>query len=64
MSAPKLKPKDLTLCNKCGNVMISRKIRNNNSNELEFEDILQCIVCRYYVYLDWLYLVKIITITD
>jgi len=52
MSAPKLKPKDLTLCNKCGNVMISRKIRNNNSNELEFEDILQCIVCRYYVYLD------------
>ena len=48
MSAHKLKPKDLLLCNKCGNVMIIRKIRTNNSKEIEFEKIHQCIVCRFW----------------
>ena len=52
MSVRKLKPKDLTLCNKCGNVMITRKIRTPNSNEIEFQKVLQCIVCRYWVSVD------------
>ncbi|MFX1328475.1 MAG: hypothetical protein ACFE91_10130 [Promethearchaeota archaeon] len=52
MSAHKLKPKDLILCNKCGNVMITRKIRTNNSNKLEFQKIHQCIVCRYWEAID------------
>ncbi|MFW9866845.1 MAG: hypothetical protein ACFFEN_12190 [Candidatus Thorarchaeota archaeon] len=48
MPAQKLKPKDLVLCVKCGNVMIPRKIRTNNSKKVEFQHILQCIVCRYW----------------
>ncbi|MFX1302219.1 MAG: hypothetical protein ACFE9X_02555 [Promethearchaeota archaeon] len=49
MTVRKLKPKDLILCEKCGNVMITRKIRTNNSNKIEFQKVLQCIVCRYWV---------------
>ncbi|MFX1323973.1 MAG: hypothetical protein ACFE8N_03385 [Promethearchaeota archaeon] len=49
MVAQKLKPKDLVICSKCGNVMINRKIRTNNSNEVEFQNILQCIVCRHWI---------------
>ncbi|MFW9999338.1 MAG: hypothetical protein ACFE9Q_08025 [Candidatus Hodarchaeota archaeon] len=49
MSAHKLKPKDLTLCEKCGNVMVNRRIRNNNSSEVTFQKVLQCIVCRYWI---------------
>jgi len=49
MTARKLKPKDLTICGKCGNVMITKKIRTNNSNRVEFQKILQCIVCRFWI---------------
>ncbi|MFX0022260.1 MAG: hypothetical protein ACFE9S_08025 [Candidatus Hermodarchaeota archaeon] len=49
MSAHKLKPKDLAICNKCGNVMVNRKIRVNHSNEVGFQKVLQCIVCRHWV---------------
>ena len=49
MSAPKLKPKDLVLCTKCGNVMVNRRIPTNHSNEVVFQKVLQCIVCRYWV---------------
>ncbi|MFX0027930.1 MAG: hypothetical protein ACFE8B_01870 [Candidatus Hermodarchaeota archaeon] len=49
MTVHKLKPKDLTICTKCGNVMITRRIRTNNSKELEFQKILQCIVCRHWI---------------
>ncbi|MHA1915094.1 MAG: hypothetical protein ACW986_05565 [Promethearchaeota archaeon] len=52
MSAPKLKSKDLVLCNKCGNVMISRKIRTHNSDEFEFQNIMQCIVCKFWFSLE------------
>ncbi|MHA2474154.1 MAG: hypothetical protein ACXAES_13075 [Promethearchaeota archaeon] len=48
MSAPKLKSKDLVLCNKCGNVMVERKIRTHNSNEIEFQKVMQCIVCKFW----------------
>ncbi|MHA2006646.1 MAG: hypothetical protein ACXABO_09165 [Promethearchaeota archaeon] len=48
MAAPKLKPKDLTICNKCGNVMITRKIRSNHHSHEEFQSIMQCIVCRFW----------------
>jgi len=48
MAAPKLKSKDLAICNKCGNVMITRKIRMNHSSEEEFQTINQCIVCRFW----------------
>ncbi|MFX1389774.1 MAG: hypothetical protein ACFE9Z_06925 [Promethearchaeota archaeon] len=49
MSAHKLKPKDLTICGKCGNVMVNRVIRTNSSKEVRFQKVLQCIVCRYWV---------------
>ncbi|KKK45198.1 MAG: hypothetical protein Lokiarch_11850 [Candidatus Lokiarchaeum sp. GC14_75] len=49
MTARKLKPKDLTICDKCGNVMITKKIRTNNSNRVEFQNIMQCIVCRFWI---------------
>ncbi len=49
MSAPKLSSKDLTICTKCGNVMVNRMIRTNNSDEVAFQKVLQCIVCRYWV---------------
>ncbi len=49
MSAPKLKQKDLSICTKCGNVMVNRMIRTNNSDEVIFQKALQCIVCRYWV---------------
>ncbi|MFX1568164.1 MAG: hypothetical protein ACFFCV_07340 [Promethearchaeota archaeon] len=49
MSAHKLKPKDLTICSKCGNVMVNRIIRTNNSSEGSFQKVLQCIVCRYWI---------------
>ncbi|MCK4286972.1 MAG: hypothetical protein KAX18_12250 [Candidatus Lokiarchaeota archaeon] len=49
MAAPKLKSKDLVICNKCGNVMITRKIRMNHSSEEELQTINQCIVCRFWL---------------
>jgi DNA-directed RNA polymerase subunit M/transcription elongation factor TFIIS len=52
MTAHKIKTKELHLCSKCGNVMITRKIAVNNSKEKHFEKILQCIVCRYWVSLE------------
>ena len=49
MSAPKLKPKDLVICEKCGNVMVNRVIRNKNSDDVVFQKVSQCIVCRYWI---------------
>ncbi|MFW9987985.1 MAG: hypothetical protein ACFFC3_04960 [Candidatus Odinarchaeota archaeon] len=49
MTAPKLKSKDLTICTKCGNVMVNRVIRTTNSDGIVFQKVLQCIVCRYWV---------------
>ena len=49
MSAPKLKQKDLNICTKCGNVMVNRVMRTNHSEEVLFQKVLQCIVCRYWV---------------
>jgi len=49
MSAHKLKSKDLAICVKCGNVMVNRKIRMHNSEEVIFQKVLQCIVCRYWI---------------
>ncbi|MFX1601087.1 MAG: hypothetical protein ACFFB6_10865 [Promethearchaeota archaeon] len=49
MSAHKLKPKDLVICNKCGNVMVNRVIRTRNSDEIVFQKVFQCIVCRYWI---------------
>ncbi|MFW9829767.1 MAG: hypothetical protein ACFFEY_19490 [Candidatus Thorarchaeota archaeon] len=49
MTAQKLKPKDLILCDKCGNVMVNRIIRTNNSEEVRFQKVYQCIVCRYWI---------------
>jgi len=52
MTAQKIKAKELYMCKKCGNVMITRKIPNNNSEEKKFETVLQCIVCRYWIPLE------------
>jgi hypothetical protein len=49
MVAQKLKSKDLTICTKCGNVMVNRTIRTKNSDEVVFQKVLQCIVCRYWI---------------
>ena len=52
MSAPKLKSKDLVICNKCGNVMILRKIRTKKSTDYELQNIMQCIVCKFWYSLE------------
>ncbi|MFX1411449.1 MAG: hypothetical protein ACFFA6_13945 [Promethearchaeota archaeon] len=52
MAAQKIKTNELHICDKCGNVMITRKIANNHSKEKTFEKVLQCIVCRYWIPLE------------
>ncbi|MFX1571375.1 MAG: hypothetical protein ACFFB0_01390 [Promethearchaeota archaeon] len=52
MTARKLKPKDLTICSKCGNVMVGRAIRTINDGKVEIQRIMQCIVCRFWIALE------------
>ncbi|MHA1150367.1 MAG: hypothetical protein ACTSR8_19280 [Promethearchaeota archaeon] len=43
--------KEITLCNKCGSVMIMRKITERNGSKngtAKLVTILQCIVCRHW----------------
>ena len=45
----KVKGKGLYICEKCGNVMITRIIkRAANPSGSELEKILQCVVCRHW----------------
>jgi len=45
----KVKAQGLHLCEKCGNVMVTRVLRRDlDSNIKNLEQILQCIVCKYW----------------
>ncbi len=45
----KVKAHGLNLCEKCGNVMVTRVIRRDSDFKVNnFEQIQQCIVCKYW----------------
>ena len=45
----RITPQGLLTCDKCGSVMITRKLATKNSNKVKFIQINQCVVCRHYV---------------
>ena len=47
-SKQKLTAKGLLICDKCGSVMITRKLATKNSDKVKFIQINQCVVCRHY----------------
>ncbi|MFX0058730.1 MAG: hypothetical protein ACFE85_05285 [Candidatus Hodarchaeota archaeon] len=45
----KVKAKGLQICDKCGNVMVTRVLkRSSNPEKAVLDKILQCIVCRHW----------------
>ena len=45
----KVKTEVLPICEKCGNIMITRVIRRQIDSKIKkFEQIQQCIVCKYW----------------
>ena len=49
MHLQKVEPKGLHICEKCGNVMVTRVIRRNHSfDPTKLDKILQCVICKFW----------------